>query len=317
MEKKLIVIALGGNALQIQGEAPTVQNQIKNIKIAIKNIVKLIQEGHKIVIIHGNGPQVGRLVVQSEIADSPETPAFDFDICGAMSQALIGYHIQQCLQNELKKNKIIKEVATVITQIEVDKNDEAFNNLTKPIGPFYDALEKEKLESDKNYIIKKDGNRGYRRVIASPKPKKILEIEVIKNLVQKDNIVICCGGGGIPVIQSEEGYSGVAAVIDKDNATNLLAQQLNADTLAILTEVKEVAINFGKENQKNLNNISTNELLKHKENNEFAPGSMLPKVEAVIDFVNKTGNKAIITTLDNLDKAVKNKNSGTIIFKKD
>lgn len=315
MEKKLIVVALGGNALQVKGEAPTIENQIKNIKGTVKSIVELIGKGYKVVVTHGNGPQIGRLLIQSEKADSEETPAFPVDVCGAMSQALIGYHIEQAIQEELAKKAIDIPVATILTQVEVDPKDPAFSSLNKPIGPFYSQVEAEKLEIEKKLEFKKDGNRGYRRVIGSPEPQKILELKTIETLVEKNSVVICCGGGGIPVIKKGNGYSGIDGVIDKDKVTSLLAQKLHAEHLVILTEVKEVALNFETEQQELLFNVNCQELDKYIEENQFAPGSMLPKIQATKEFAQNTGNTALITTLDNLIQGLNEPQSGTKINK--
>lgn len=314
MKNETIVVALGGNALQLQGEAPTITNQIKNIRVAVAGIMELIKEDYNVVITHGNGPQIGRLLLQNAKADDAETPAFPFDVCSAMSQALIGYHIQQVLENELKLNKISKGVVTVITQVEVDSEDAAFKAPTKPIGPFYSEKEAEEIEKEKGYVMREDAGRGFRQVVASPQPKSILELSSIEDLIE-DNIVICCGGGGIPVISDNGNYRGVPAVIDKDRASSLLAKDIKADRLVILTAVSEVAIAYGTENQKSLHEVTVSELRGYMTQNEFAAGSMLPKVEATIDFVEATGNEAIITTLDNIGDALQSREVGTIIKK--
>ncbi len=310
--KKLAVIALGGNALEAQGEAPTSANQLKNINKVVPTIVDLIKDGYKIVITHGNGPQVGRMLIQNEKADSEETPAADFDVVDAMSQASIGYQIEQSLLNQLKANGIHKDVTTLITQVLVSKDDKSFEDPTKPIGPFYDEQKAKELAETKNYDIKADANRGYRRVVASPMPKEIVELKTIKTLLENDNIVVCCGGGGIPVINDNNMLKGVAAVIDKDKTTALLAKELMADYLVILTAVSNVAIRFGTPEQINLHKVSTAELEEHMGNNEFAPGSMLPKIEATVGFVKATNKSAIITDLQNLKPALDGE-VGTII----
>ncbi len=310
---KLIVIALGGNALQTSDESPTYENQRKNIIAATENIVNLIEKGYKVVITHGNGPQVGRMLMQQAASASKETPSLPFDAVDAMSQATIGYQIEQVLQNAFKSRGIKKNVTTVLTQVVVNENDDGFQNPTKPIGPFYSKKEINNFDNKKEYIFKEDSNRGYRRVVASPEPQQIVEIDPIKKLVESDNIVICCGGGGIPVFETKEGYVGTAAVIDKDKATNLLAKELKADYLVILTAVQEVKINFGTKNEQKLNKINVDKLKKYVEQGHFAPGSMLPKIESTIDFVNQTGNKAIITTLNVINDAIITENIGTII----
>lgn len=312
---KLVVIALGGNALQVSGEAPSYENQRKNVEVATEKIVELVEDGYKVVITHGNGPQVGRMLIQQAKAESDETPSFPFDAVDAMSQATIGYQIEQVLQNAFRKKAINKKVTTVLTQVVVDENDCAFEDLTKPIGPFYSKEEAEKLEKESGFTFKQDSDRGYRRVVASPQPQKIVEFGAIKALIDNGDIVVCCGGGGIPVFDTEAGYVGTPAVIDKDKATNLLAKELKADYLVILTAVREAMINYGTENQQALNVVSSEDMLKYAGEGHFAPGSMLPKVEATVDFATATGNKAIITTLDAIHEAIETEKVGTIITK--
>lgn len=309
----LYVIALGGNALERQGEIPSSENQQKNIKNAINKVCNLIKDGHKVIITHGNGPQVGRMLVQNENNDSEQTPAVSFDVVDAMSQAYIGYQIEQTLVNELNKQNINKKVTALITQVLVDEEDPGFKNPTKPIGKYYSLEESEQVAKEKNYIIKADSNRGYRRVVASPQPKQIVELDTIKDLVDNDNIVICCGGGGIPVINRSEEYVGVPAIIDKDKTSALLAKNLKADGLIILTAVDSVYINYGKENEESLNNVTCKELEEYISQEQFAKGSMLPKIEACIDFVKETNNQAIITSLELLSETLKDKNVGTHI----
>ncbi len=312
-KNKIVVVALGGNALQVSGENPTYENQRKNIAVAMQKIVELVKEGYRVVITHGNGPQVGRMLIQQSKAESEETPSFPFDAVDAMSQSTIGYQIEQVLQNELRKHQIQKEITTVITQVEVDYNDVAFSHPSKPIGPFYDEQMASTLAKESGYVFKADANRGFRRVVASPEPKEIIEFNAIKTLVDANQIVICCGGGGIPVISNTSGYKGVAAVIDKDKATNLLAKKLNADYLVILTAVRNVAINFGKENEIQLNVVDPKTMIKYLEEGHFARGSMLEKVEATVDFVRCTNKTAIITVLDAVKDAVESESAGTII----
>ncbi len=313
--EKLVVIALGGNALQVSGEDPTYENQRKNVEVATEKIVELVENGYKVVITHGNGPQVGRMLIQQAKAESEETPSFPFDAVDAMSQATIGYQIEQVLQNAFRKRGIKKNVTTVLTQVVVDENDPAFTNPTKPIGPFYNEQQAKALQAESGYTFKPDSDRGFRRVVASPEPSKIVELSAINALINNDDIVVCCGGGGIPVFETEAGYTGTAAVIDKDKATNLLAKELNAEYLVILTAVREAAINYGQENQQSLNKVSTESMLKYAHEGHFAPGSMLPKVEATINFANTTGNKAIITTLEAVYEAIETETVGTIISK--
>ncbi len=309
---KKIVIALGGNAL---GKTP--EEQLELVKTTAKNIVDLVAIGNNVIITHGNGPQVGMINLAMEVAhnniNSPEMP---FAECGAMSQGYIGYHLQQSIEEELVKRKIDKNCVTLITQVEVDEKDKAFNNPTKPIGSFYTKEEATILEKEKNYVMKEDAGRGYRRVIASPLPKRILELRVIRDLIDKGNIVIACGGGGIPVIKYLDGYKGVDAVIDKDRTSARLALDVEADILLILTAVDHVLINYKKDNEQKLTEISVKEAKKFISDCEFAEGSMLPKVEACIEFVENANNKnyAIITSLNNAMMAL-NGNSGTKIKK--
>ncbi len=309
-----IVIALGGNALQSKDSAPTAEGQLEVVKKTCEHIADISSRGYELAIVHGNGPQVGRIVLASEAAKDV-TPAMPFDVCGAMSQGYIGYHIQQALKYALSIRNINVPVLTVATQIIVDKNDPAFTKPTKPIGPFYSEEEARALEAEKGYSVKEDAGRGFRRVVASPLPRKIVEIEAIKDLWDS-SIVISCGGGGIPVVENLDGtLEGVAAVIDKDFAAELLAEQVDADVLMILTEVEKVAINWGKPNQENLDHLSLKSAVQYIEEGQFAPGSMLPKVEAAMKFVRTYPHKkAIITSLDKAIDALEGKTGTEITF---
>lgn len=298
-----IVIALGGNAL---GNSPLEQRDI--IKQSVKPIADLIQEGHQVVLTHGNGPQVGMLL-----------NSFDKDIvlpmveANAMTQGYIGYQLQQSLKNELQCRNINKEVSTIITQVIVDKNDNAFQNPTKPIGPFYSKDEAYKLAIENGYTYQEDAGRGYRRVVPSPKPIEIVELESIINLINQNQIVITVGGGGIPVIKKENSFQGIDAVIDKDFASSKLAEQIDADLLIVLTGVDKVAINYNKPNQEWLDELTVERAYGLIEEGHFAPGSMLPKVEAAISFVkSKKNKKALITSLDKAASGIKGE-TGTII----
>ncbi len=309
-----LVVALGGNALQADGMPATAESQLKVIKETVKYLGDMIENGHEIVIVHGNGPQVGRLVIQNEYA-SKVTPAMPFDVCGAMSQGMIGYHIQQAMRDELRRRGINKAVASIITQVVVNKNDKGFKNPTKPIGPFYSKEEAETIKEQKGYAMIEDAGRGYRRVVASPIPERIVELDTIKTLVNAGQVIITAGGGGVPVIENEDkSLTGVAAVIDKDLASEKLAEDLDADTLMILTAVDKVAINFGKPNQKNLSKMSIEEAEKYMEEGQFAPGSMLPKVKAAVKFAkSKSGRKCLIASLNKANQALTGE-SGTIIM---
>lgn len=309
---KKLVIALGGNAL---GKSP--EEQLELVKYTAKTIVDLVEEGYDVIVGHGNGPQVGIINLAMEFAanNGANTPIMPFAECGAMSQGYIGYHLQQSIRNELKHRKINKNVATVITEVVVDKNDNAFENLSKPVGMFYSKEEAEKISKEKGFTFVEDAGRGYRRVVASPQPQKIVEIDTVKQLVNEGSIVITVGGGGIPVIEENDELIGVPAVIDKDKSSAKLAKDLDAEMLVILTAVDRVCINFNKPNQEELSSINLEEAYKFIEEEHFAKGSMLPKVEACIDFVkSSTNGKALITSLEKAKEALHGK-TGTIITK--
>ena len=300
--RRKIVIALGGNAL---GNTPL--EQLELIKNTSKNIVDVILDGYDVVITHGNGPQVGMINLAMQIShEEANTPDMPFAECGAMSQGYIGYHLQQSIQKELLKRNMRKNCITVITQVLVDDKDEAFKNPTKPIGSFYTKEEAEQIAKEKGYVFKEDAGRGYRRVVASPNPVKIIENKVIRDLVNKRNIVIAAGGGGIPIIKKRNGYQGIDAVID-----------LNADIFLILTAVEKVCINYGKENEQKLDLLTVKQAKEYIKNDEFKKGSMLPKIEACIDYVtHKKDGQAIITSLSKLKDALLGK-TGTIIVRKE
>ncbi len=305
-----ILIALGGNAL---GDSPEEQQQI--LVDGVKNIADLIEENHDVVLVHGNGPQVGiiNLAMDNSNKLTGITPEMPFPECGAMSQGYIGYHIQNALKKELASRKIEKNVATIVTQVVVDSDDKAFKNPTKPIGKFYSKEEADKIEKEKGFQFMEDSGRGYRRVVPSPKPVDIVEKEVIESLVKSNTVVIAAGGGGIPVVADGYGYKGVSAVIDKDLASEKLAELLQADVLLILTAVDRVAINFGKADQKDLEEISIEEAEKYLKEGQFGAGSMEPKIRAALGFVKSNkGAKAIIGSLENARGAIKG-TSGTTI----
>lgn len=313
-----IVIALGGNALQANPKDTTSEAQLITSKQTSEAIVDLIEDGHEVIVAHGNGPQVGQLVATYEAAASinENSPIMPFPECGAMSQGYIGYHLQQSIRGEMRKRGINKEVATVVTQVIVDPKDPGFKNPTKPVGSFFTQEQAEKLIIEKGYTMKEDSNRGWRRVVASPLPINIVEEPIIKTLVEAGHIVITVGGGGIPVIDKGNGMlEGVPAVIDKDFASAKLAELLNADVLVVLTAVEQVAINYGKPNQKNLSRINVEEAKTYIDEGQFAPGSMLPKIKATISFVeSKEGRKAIITSLEMAKDAI-SEVAGTVIMK--
>lgn len=304
-----VVVALGGNAL---GKSPA--EQLELVKNTASSLIGLISAGNEVVISHGNGPQVGQIKLgMSYAAEHGQSAAFPFPECGAMSQGYIGYHLQQSLQNELRKRGMTKDVATIVTQIVVDPADTAFQNPTKPIGAFYTKEEADSIAEDKGYIFKEDAGRGWRQVVPSPTPKRIVELNSIKTLIEANELVIAGGGGGVPVVETEEGLKGVPAVIDKDRSSALLADNVGADKLIILTAVDYVAINFNKPDQKNLENISVEEAKKYIDEGQFAAGSMLPKVQACMSFVEgHPEREAIITSLSGLDAALAGQ-LGTVI----
>ena len=310
---KKIVIALGGNALQEAGKPATAEAQLEVVEKTAEYIADIIEAGYKVVVAHGNGPQVGRIVLQNEYA-VPVTPAMPFDVCGAMSQGYIGYHIQQGLTKVLRSRGNKAEVATVVTQVLVDQNDPKFLNPSKPIGPFYTEEEAKAIAAEKGYVMKEDAGRGWRRVVASPVPVAIEELNAVKCLVDNGFITVTVGGGGIPVIRNEQGMlEGTAAVIDKDLASEKLAEDLDADALVILTAVEKVSINFKKPDQKDLESLSVAEAKQYIAEGHFAPGSMLPKIEAAVKFVeSKPGRVSIITSLDKAVEALEGKAGTTV-----
>ena len=293
-----IVVALGGNALEDKNLPPTAEAQAIVVERTAEYLAELSCAGYEMAVVHGNGPQVGRIILASETA-AEKTPPMPFDVCDAMSQGYIGYHLQQKLRVALMNRGRDLPVVTVVTQMVVDEKDEAFQNPTKPIGPFYSRMEAEALKREKGYVIHEDAGRGYRRVVASPKPQRIVEIGTLRTLWDT-TITIACGGGGIPVVKQADGsLKGVPAVIDKDLAARLLATEMEADILLILTEVEAVCIDFKKPTEKKLGQIKAAELERYCREGQFPAGSMLPKVRAAMEFVEKNPEgKAIITSLN-------------------
>lgn len=301
------VISLGGNAL---GNNPTEQKDL--LKEVAKPIVNLIKEGHEIVIVHGNGPQVG--MINLAFTEAKTTPRMPFAECGAMSQGYIGFHLQNAITNELLNQEVNKQIGALVTQVVVDENDPLFQNPSKPVGAFYSEVEAKELTNSMGYVMKEDSGRGYRRVVPSPLPQDVIEKDMIKSLLHANHVVICAGGGGIPVIKKDNHYIGVDAVIDKDYASAKIAELIGADFLVILTAVDNVYINFGKENQIALEEIKVEELNPYLKDDQFAKGSMFPKVMACVNFISKPNQKAIISSLSNAVNAF-HLNSGTIISK--
>ena len=314
---KLVIVAIGGNSLVRDNGRDSIQDQYEAVRETVVNIADMVQEGYKVVVTHGNGPQVGfamqRVEIASEVSGMPTIPLVN---CVADTQGGIGYQIQQALTNEFAKRGINKKVASVITQVEVSKDDPNFQNPTKPVGSFFTLEQAEAMKKDHpDWVMIEDSGRGYRRVVPSPKPIDIVEKDAIKSLIDADYVVIAVGGGGIPVVRTGDNtYDGVDAVIDKDFATSLLAEQVNAETLIITTGVSRVCINFGKPNQKALEKITVEETKQYVAENHFAPGSMLPKIEASLSFLEHNGSRVIITNPESLKDAI-NEHAGTHIVK--
>ena len=307
---KKLVIALGGNAL---GSTP--YEQLRLVQETAKPIVDLIEAGNQVVIAHGNGPQVGMINLAMSTAANAKAIKSDmpFPECGAMSQGYIGYHLQNSIQNELKARGLRKSVATVVTQVVVDENDPAFQHPSKPIGAFYSKEEAEKIAAEKGYTMVEDAGRGYRQVVPSPKPVDVVEKDMVNTLIDAGHVVITVGGGGIPVIEKDGKYLGVPAVIDKDFASAKLAELVDADALVILTAVDRVSIHWGKPNRTALETMTVQEAEQYCKEGHFAPGSMLPKVQAAMRFA-ATGKEAIIASLENAAAALRGE-SGTKVTK--
>lgn len=310
---KTAVIAVGGNSLVLDKEHQTVSDQYQAAAKTMEHIAAMVEKGYEVVITHGNGPQVGFILLRSEFARD-RLHTVPLDSCGADTQGAIGYNFQMALGNEFRKRGIDKTVATVVTQVVVDKNDPAFRDPTKPIGPFYSEEEATSRKKTNGWDVKEDAGRGWRRVVASPLPKEIVEFDAIKGLVASGVVVIAVGGGGIPVTRDEKGdIHGVAAVIDKDFASALLANKLHADLFIISTAVEKVCLNFGKPDEKKLDRMTIAEAKKYIEEGHFKPGSMLPKIKATIGFLEKGGKEALITDPKHLEDALEGKTGTRIV----
>jgi carbamate kinase len=313
MKSRLTVLAIGGNSLIKDKNHIALSSQYEAIRETANYIVELVAEGLSLVITHGNGPQVGFIYRRGELARH-ELPLIPLDICGADTQGAIGYMIEKALLNDFRKRRIEKRVAVVVTQAIVNRDDPSFKHPTKPIGSFMSEEEALKNKKESGWQIMEDAGRGFRRVVPSPIPREMIELDVIRILVERGYIVIAAGGGGIPVIRNEQGeLEGVEAVIDKDLGSSLLARNLGADTFIISTAVDAVYLNFGEKNQEPLRRVSLSEIKRYLEEGHFKPGSMRPKIEAVIEFLEAGGEKAIITSPENLLKAVKGEAGTTIV----
>ncbi|GFG42375.1 carbamate kinase [Streptococcus canis] len=314
MTKQKIVVALGGNAILSTDASAKAQQEA--LVSTSKSLVKLIKEGHEVIVTHGNGPQVGNLLLQQAAADSEKNPAMPLDTCVAMTEGSIGFWLVNALDNELQVQGIQKEVAAVVTQVIVDAKDPAFENPTKPIGPFLTEEDAKKQMAESKASFKEDAGRGWRKVVPSPKPVGIKEANVIRSLVDSGVVVVSAGGGGVPVVEdaTSKTLTGVEAVIDKDFASQTLSELVDADLFIVLTGVDNVYINFNKPDQTKLEEVTVSQMKEYITQDQFASGSMLPKVEAAIAFVeNKPNAKAIITSLENIDNVL-SANAGTQII---
>ncbi|TDI90889.1 MAG: carbamate kinase [Candidatus Dadabacteria bacterium] len=310
---KTAVVAFGGNALMGEDGNSTYAEQIIKTDIMCNKLLFLFDMGYRILITHGNGPQVGNFLMQQECL-AENVPPMPLEACNAMTQGQIGYMIGHRLRNTFTRNNIKKPIIVFITQVVVSKDDPAFNNPTKFIGPFFNKEQSDKLSREEGWLMKEDSGRGYRRIVASPRPIDIIEKEEIAEMAHKDFVVIACGGGGIPVIRDEKGcLKGVPAVIDKDFAAEKIGNFIGAELLLLITPVDRVAINFGTPEQKNLSKITLEEAERYFSEGHFAPGSMGPKIEAAIQFLRSGGKKAIITSLDCIESAIKGE-AGTEII---
>lgn len=309
-KSRLAVIAFGGNAVDPTGKS-SAGEMWEHVRRACARIASLIREGYRVAITHGNGPQIGRLLIRME-KTRHIFPPMPMDVCIADTQAAIGYMIQQSLLNVLHEMGLRRSVATLVTQVEVDPRDPAFQNPTKPIGPFYTQEEAGRLEKENGWRMVEDSHRGHRRVVPSPRPAAILELPAIKSLVEAGIIVITVGGGGIPVVRKDGGYTGVDAVIDKDYASALLASEIQADTFIILTGVEQVSLDYGKPTQRGLPTLSMAEARDYLAGGQFPPGSMGPKIEAALEYLEKDGEEVLITSLESLGDALQGK-TGTCI----
>lgn len=311
MAKRKVVVALGGNA--ILSDDATAKAQQQALNETAKYLVKFIEQGDELIISHGNGPQVGNLLIQQAAADSEKTPAMPLDTCVAMTEGSIGYWLQNAMGTVLKEKGIDKDVVSLVTQVIVDENDPSFKDPSKPVGPFFTEEEAKQQMTDTSATFKEDAGRGWRKVVASPKPISIKEARVIESLVDQGVITVSVGGGGIPVVETAHGLEGREAVIDKDFASEKLAEIIGADLLIILTGVDNVYVNYQKPDQKKLETVTVSEMKQYIEEKQFAPGSMLPKVQAAIQFVEACPNaKAIITSLENIENLLTNED-GTIV----
>jgi len=314
VRKEIVVIAVGGNAILQPGQRGTIEEQLANVDTACKHLVEIAaSEKYEMVITHGNGPQVGNLLLQNEAASSLVAP-MPLDVCGAGTQGMTGYIIQQTLANQLRTAGLRHYITTVVTQVIVDRDDPAFKKPSKPIGPFYSWSEARKLRRDRGWDMIKDSKRGYRRVVASPRPLQIQETRITSNMLENGEIVIAVGGGGIPVVrENDRSLRGVEAVIDKDLAAERLAENIGAVILVILTDVEQAMLNYGTVNEVGIEHMTADEARKYMQEGQFGVGSMKPKVEAGINFVESGGQKTVITALNRASEALQGRAGTTIV----
>ncbi|MEA3420898.1 MAG: carbamate kinase [Acidobacteriota bacterium] len=312
MKRKIALIAFGGNAILPNNKKGLQKEQMREAQKAARLMIDVVKKGFELIIVHGNGPQVGNLLIQMEEAVN-KIPPFSVEVCDAMTEGSMGYMIEKALINELRKNSLDKEVATLITQVIVDKHDKAFDNPTKPVGPFYSKYRAQMLAREKKWTMKEDAGRGYRKVVPSPKPIDIVPKRVVKELVNSGKIVIVAGGGGIPVVINGRGlFEGVEAVIDKDYAASLIAREVNVDLFIILTNVARVCLNFGKPDETTIPEMTVGEAQKYLSQGQFPPGSMEPKIKAAIKYIKHGGKEVLITSAGHLRASLINR-SGTKI----
>jgi len=313
IKRRLALIAFGGNALLTENQRGIQEEQMKNAEKAAQLMAHIVRKGYELIIVHGNGPQVGNLLIQMEEAVT-KVPPYSLDLCDAMTEGSMGFMLERAITNELRRHSIDKEVITLVTQVVVDRNDPAFDSPTKPVGPFYTRYRAQQLAREKKWTVVEDAGRGYRKVVPSPKPIDVVPKWIIRDLVQAGRIVVAAGGGGIPVILNNRGlFEGVEAVIDKDYAASLIAREVKVDLFIILTGIEEVYINFGKPDQQEMPVLTVDEAQKYLEEGQFPPGSMGPKIQAAIDYIKAGGKEVLITNAGHL-KAALLKRAGTRII---
>jgi carbamate kinase len=313
MKRKIAVIAFGGNAILTKDQRGLQSEQMRNAQKAAQLMIHVVKKGYELIIVHGNGPQVGNILIQMEEAIT-KIPPFSLEICDAMTEGSMGFMIEKAIINELRKNSLDKEVATLITQVIVDREDSAFENPTKPIGPFYSKYRAQMLIREKKWDMVEDAGRGFRKVVPSPRPIDVVPKKILHDLVHSGNIVIAAGGGGIPVIINGRGlFQGVEAVIDKDYAASLIAREVKADIFVILTNVERVSLNFGTPEEEPLQVMDIKEAQQYLDEGQFPPGSMGPKIRASIEYIQSGGKEVLITSANHLKAALINR-SGTKII---